>query len=770
MATTKTIQATVKNRTDTAANWTQKNPVLAEGEIIVVQTSAGETRLKIGDGVKTFTQLPYTDEQIYNNVVTSVNGQTGDVTLDIPDGGADWAQNNPDGDGYIKNRPGGYMTDPVITDVDTFTITSAEDQGGVYFAVVAVESSAITLSDYTIGDGVIVDFGGQSYSLTWQSMEGFPACGAAVTEEGPDWSAAPFCIIAVFGQEGGLSGYYVYLQSAVTSPIQVKLTMAKQTPVKIPEKYLDLDSAKEIVQFTISYNQHTGKYESDRTYDELKAALDAGKTVFAKFRNVMGEFYTYGLLYQRHMYVPGIWVYTGGSDPCEWQCAEGNKWTKRQLLRLSTGIGEPKKAGTAAYGTSEYASRDDHVHPSELPDVSADDDGKLLGVTGGVWGKVDMPSGGIDMDITGATVGQIAKIAAVDASGVPTAWSPADMPSGGSSDLYVDFWPTGSEQYNGNFNGYQVELATDQTFDAIFDSFKAGNKIVARLYKNAEKSELAASSVDTAVTGTKEFGAIHFQFVTANADTGAIAGFPFIGEAIMMIKWEEAAASYLIENRNVLPTPNADGTDNGKVPTINGNKWELKMPDAGGSPDAVLYTAQALTDAQKKQARNNVDAAIGDFSVTATIQNFPTCTLDKTFDQIQEAISKGKRVFAVIKFGGDGGLILPLFNSTSTEIQFTGFDYNNGLNRAQTYKLVVTAGESVLATGSAPMLTIDNTLRQVEMEAGPSFDMEIATKKYVDDKFSDKELILSSSTAGSTKKFKLTIDDTGTLTASEITA
>lgn len=81
MAITKTIQATVKNRTDTAANWTQKNPVLAEGEIIVVQTSAGETRLKIGDGVKTFTQLPYTDEQIYNNVVTSVNGQTGDITL-----------------------------------------------------------------------------------------------------------------------------------------------------------------------------------------------------------------------------------------------------------------------------------------------------------------------------------------------------------------------------------------------------------------------------------------------------------------------------------------------------------------------------------------------------------------------------------------------------------------------------------------------------------------------------------------------------------------
>lgn len=40
---------------------------------------------------------------------------------------------------------------------------------------------------------------------------------------------------------------------------------------------------------------------------------------------------------------------------------------------------------------------------------------------------------GAGMDITGATVGQIAKIAAVGASGVPIAWSPADMPSGGGS-------------------------------------------------------------------------------------------------------------------------------------------------------------------------------------------------------------------------------------------------------------------------------------------------------------------------------------------------
>lgn len=43
---------------------------------------------------------------------------------------------------------------------------------------------------------------------------------------------------------------------------------------------------------------------------------------------------------------------------------------------------------------------------------------------------------GAGMDITGAAVGQIAKITAVDASGVPTAWEPVDMPSGGGSETW----------------------------------------------------------------------------------------------------------------------------------------------------------------------------------------------------------------------------------------------------------------------------------------------------------------------------------------------
>lgn len=53
----------------------------------------------------------------------------------------------------------------------------------------------------------------------------------------------------------------------------------------------------------------------------------------------------------------------------------------------------------------------------------------------------------------------------------------------------------------------------------------------------------------------------------------------------------------------------------------------------------------------------------------------------------------------------------------------------------------------------------------IQNVATPSFGTDAANMKYVD----DTKLIVSSSTAGSTKKFKITVDDAGTLTATEIT-
>ena len=53
-------------------------------------------------------------------------------------------------------------------------------------------------------------------------------------------------------------------------------------------------------------------------------------------------------------------------------------------------------------------------------------------------GKPSRGETGAGMDITGATVDQIAKITAVDDTGKPTAWEAVDMPSGGGSAVELD--------------------------------------------------------------------------------------------------------------------------------------------------------------------------------------------------------------------------------------------------------------------------------------------------------------------------------------------
>ncbi len=43
----------LRNKRDTEANWEKKDPLILDGETIVVTTASGEIRVKIGDGAKT---------------------------------------------------------------------------------------------------------------------------------------------------------------------------------------------------------------------------------------------------------------------------------------------------------------------------------------------------------------------------------------------------------------------------------------------------------------------------------------------------------------------------------------------------------------------------------------------------------------------------------------------------------------------------------------------------------------------------------------------
>ena len=69
-----------QNKRDTSANWTKNNPIILNGEIILVDTAEGELREKIGDGTKTYTQLPFSDE-VLKSLINTVAQNAGKSTV-----------------------------------------------------------------------------------------------------------------------------------------------------------------------------------------------------------------------------------------------------------------------------------------------------------------------------------------------------------------------------------------------------------------------------------------------------------------------------------------------------------------------------------------------------------------------------------------------------------------------------------------------------------------------------------------------------------------
>lgn len=153
---------------------------------------------------------------------------------------------------------------------------------------------------------------------------------------------------------------------------------------------------------------------------------------------------------------------------------------------------------------------------------------------------------------------------------------------------------------------------------------------------------------------------------------------------------------------------------------------------SGGSTDAVLYTAQTLTDEQKKQARKNIGAAASDFVVNATLNSDSTVTLDKTFAQIQAAIQEGKKPVVNLSASGTDDNFMPLVSADTSYVVFAAVaDVSEGT--ISNIGVLITADDDILFDHSAsPALNSDGALIQFPMESDPVSPMQIATKKYVD--------------------------------------
>ena len=104
---------------------------------------------------------------------------------------------------------------------------------------------------------------------------------------------------------------------------------------------------------------------------------------------------------------------------------------------------------------------------------------------------------------------------------------------------------------------------------------------------------------------------------------------------------------------------------------------------------------------------------------------------------------------------------------------------NKGSGTPPILKLTKTlTGNALTLDGEGHIYSSDNKIYFGALSHRPSVLKWVGTpidgtdavnKNYVDAKVSDTELILGSSTASSTKRFKITVDDSGTISATEVT-
>ena len=163
---------------------------------------------------------------------------------------------------------------------------------------------------------------------------------------------------------------------------------------------------------------------------------------------------------------------------------------------------------------------------------------------------------------------------------------------------------------------------------------------------------------------------------------------------------------------------------------------------SSGSPNAVLYTAQTLTDAQKKQARQNIDAAIADFVVNGTMGSDGTVTLNKTFAQIQASVQDGKRPVLKLSASGVAPTFIPLVSADTTQAIFTALTdvANGGITTISV--IIKSAGDVRFIIAASPASNSDGTMPQFPMASDPTSPMQIATKKYVDDRLSGSPITI----------------------------
>ena len=363
---------------------------------------------------------------------------------------------------------------------------------------------------------------------------------------------------------------------------------------------------------------------------------------------------------------------------------------------------------------------------------------------------------GAGMDITGATVGQIAKITAVDDSGKPTAWEPVDMPSGdgGGGSVQSD-WNQNDEtaaDYVKNrpfYTGDPVETVLFEESTVTFEDHGG-------IYFGQLESTFSATVGETYKVSwdgtTYECACVEYSGTTAIGNLSIIGLGSDTGEPFIMA----------VNNGIALAIYTAD-TSASHTLSISGAVAQVVKIDEKYLP-GNLATKSEVEEVRSIAEAGKIDPNSAD-------------TFATLFSKSDEFIG-WYEAMPMLKYDQTAG---KFFNNPITldpikinEIPFGNFmciaflDFNLSGFYGEWYIMYLEiqstlVGDKRFVTG--PMISPKGNVfyvksNEVDENTAEGIFFELLMPEY---------MMLNSSTANSTKKFKITVDDSGTLKATEVT-
>ena len=200
--------------------------------------------------------------------------------IDIPSGTPDWAQNDPDGKGYIKNRFGGYDE---IVEIVAFTVTVNKSNTEININNVNIDTDKDVIVSINNGDDttyqwiveptetIQVSTGPNQYMSAEQTVYHLGTKDLHDTAwENGDWilthtltyrqDGVQFCNTIIKASYDTVNPYFVFKQKI-------------NKPVTINQKYTNV--------LRICFISNGQNWRCDTTYADITEAINAGKLVYA---------------------------------------------------------------------------------------------------------------------------------------------------------------------------------------------------------------------------------------------------------------------------------------------------------------------------------------------------------------------------------------------------------------------------------------------------------------------------------------------------------